>query len=440
MISFVSYPAGRHLLQQGESSFAILVMKGCEFIRMARLIGRQNCNSPEVLGFKLRRALSLILAFSLIALNFSALTSLQVSAQEPGGNARSEPSAQGEKNTETITGAQTSGASGGTDNSPSPATQPPEIPPGEIQPTETPSADPSGGNVPSADAASEQTIEMAQPEPAPSGQAPIPNADAMPNSTGTFGAVEIPGYSEAMGAAQNPGQSKANKQLIESLRDVFPINGNPLKDLFTPQPQFVTPQTLMNPQPSVPKAGEANPLKGLFTPQPQYITPQTLLNPEPNPPAGELNHFKGVFTAQPQYPTPQTLMNPHPLPRYYVKERMPDHFFEKDASGKQAQTDKVETPLGPSKSSDGSANPNNHPLRQAMLLMNSAHETDAIAIMDRLLAKYPGNFQARYVKAVALVRLRRFGDARDEYKTILQFSSDVALKKLAQEGMAKLAE
>ncbi len=75
-----------------------------------------------------------------------------------------------------------------------------------------------------------------------------------------------------------------------------------------------------------------------------------------------------------------------------------------------------------------------------MLLMNSAHETDAIAVMDRLLVQYPGNFQARYVKAVALVRLRRFGDAREEYKTILQFSSDVALKKLAQEGLAKLTE
>ena len=146
----------------------------------------------------------------------------------------------------------------------------------------------------------------------------IPNADAMTNTPGTFGSADIPGYSEAMKAASSPTQSKGNKQLIESLRDVFPVNGNPLKDLFTPQPQFVTPQTLMNPQPMAPKAGEANPLKGLFTPQPQYVTPQTLMNPEPNPPDGEINHLKGVFTAQPQFPTPQTLMNPHALPRYYV--------------------------------------------------------------------------------------------------------------------------
>lgn len=406
---------------------------------MARLIGRQNSNSAKAGTFGLRLdpfyvlSISLVSLVSLISL---AQTAPVASAQDSGANSQSEPAAQGEKDTENITGGQSSGTSSdSSENSPPAGTQPPEIAPGEAQPTEPPPADTSSGSAPAVDAP-----EMQQEDPAVSGQAPLPNADAIPNTTRTFGAVEIPGYSEAMGAAQNPAQSKGNKQLIESLRDVFPIHGNPLKDLFTPQPQFVTPQTLMNPQPSSPAFGEANPLKGLFTPQPQYVTPQTLLNPEPNPPAGELNHFKGVFTAQPQYPTPQTLMNPHPLPRYYVKERMPDHFFEKDTNGRKAQTDKVETPLGPSKSSDGSANPNNHPLRQAMLLMNSAHETDAIAAMDRLLVQYPGNFQARYVKAVALVRLRRFGDAREEYKTIMQFSSDVALRKLAQEGLAKLTE
>lgn len=292
--------------------------------------------------------------------------------------------------------------------------QPADIPPGEAQPTES---------------SSNSTDE---------GTAPLPNADAMSEPTRTFGPTEIPGYSEAMESAQNPAQAKGNKQLLESLRDVFPVNGNPLKDLFTPQPQYVTNQTLMNPQPTNPKPGESNPLKGLFTPQPQYMTPQTLINPEPTPPAGELNHFKGVFTAQPQYPTPQTMMNPHPLPRYYVKERMPDHFFVQQGQEKGAQQGKVETPLGPSKASENVAESKEHPLRKAMLLINSAHEDDAIGLMDRLLVQYPGNFQAHYVKAVALVRLRRYGDAREEYRKILQFSADPALKNLAQEGMTKL--
>ncbi|MCC7527706.1 MAG: hypothetical protein IT342_04235 [Candidatus Melainabacteria bacterium] len=385
---------------------------------MAKLIGQHKNNSTGA------QALSLM-----FALNLLSCPSLQTGAQDLGRNGQSEPTAQAEQSSESDP-----------ENSPTPEMLPQEDAPGQTQQAETPPVEASSSTEPESGAERPPQAEAPQSEPAASSPAPIPNADATAPPKRTFGAVEISGNSEAMGAAQNPAQSKVNKQLIESLRDVFPINGNPLKDLFTPQPQYVTPQTLMNPQPEAPRPGEANPLKGLFTPQPQYITPQTLINPEPNPPIGEMNHFKGVFTAQPQYITPQTIMNPHVLPRYYVKERLPDHFFESGASAKKAQTEQAETQLGPSKSSDYAGCPDNHPLRQAMLLMNSARETHALALIDRLLVQYPGNFQARYVKAVALVRLRRFGDARQEYMTILKFSFDVALKKLAQEGLAKLTE
>ena len=329
----------------------------------------------------------------------------------------------------------------GSSMSPVGETQPSEIPPGEGQATEPPSSD-SSPSLPQAPPPEVPSGAQSQDssEAVPDGQTPIPNADAIPKTTGTFGPADIPGYEEAMKAAGNPSQAKGNKQLIESLRDVFPINGNPLKDLFTPQPQFVTPQTLMNPQPKLPAAGEANPLKGLFTPQPQYVTPQTLMNPEPNPPSGEINHLKGVFTAQPQYPTAQTLMNPHALPRYYVKERLPDHFFQKASNANSVEVQKAETQLGPAKSTDANTAGSNHPLRQAMLLINSNREEDAVGLMDRVLVQTPGNFQAHYVRAVALVRLRRFAAAGEEYRTIMRFSPDLALRKMAQEGISKLSE
>lgn len=331
--------------------------------------------------------------------------------------------------------------SSGSSMEPAGETQPQEIPPGETNAAE-PSAADSSPPLPEAPPAETPSGASSQEsgEAAPSGQAPLPNEDSIPKTSGTFGPADIPGYVEAMNAAGNPSQAKGSKQLIESLREVFPINGNPLKDLFTPQPQFVTPQTLMNPQPKHPASGESNPLKGLFTPQPQYLTPQTLINPEPTPPSGEINHLKGVFTAQPQYPTPQTLMNPHALPRYYVKERLPDHFFEKTTKGKTADAQKGETQLGPAKTTDANTAGSNHPLRKAMLLINSNHEEDAIGLMDRLLVQMPGNYQAHYVRAVALVRLRRFADASEEYRTIMRFSPDLALRKLAQEGIARLSE
>lgn len=97
--------------------------------------------------------------------------------------------------------------------------------------------------------------------------------------------------------------------------------GNPLQDLFTPQPQYPTAQSQANPQPAAPTAGELNPLKGLFTPQPQYQTPQATRNPDGQPPDGEVNHFKGFFTPANQWATPQTVLNPDAVPRNLIPER-----------------------------------------------------------------------------------------------------------------------
>lgn len=81
--------------------------------------------------------------------------------------------------------------------------------------------------------------------------------------------------------------------------------GNPLTGLFTPQPQYQTPQTKMNDSPT--PAGETNPIGKLFT----YQNP----NPEA-PPAGTNNMLQGAFTAQPQFATPQSQVNPEPQAKF----------------------------------------------------------------------------------------------------------------------------
>ena len=205
----------------------------------------------------------------------------------------------------------------------------------------------------------------------------------------------------------------------------------------------------MNPQPAAPLAGEKNPLKGLFTAQPQYPTPQTLMNPHPTPDASDPNHLKGVFTAQPQFPTPQTLLNPHPMPRYYVKERLPNEFFEPVKSPATAFRENNPTNQNTAAAAAASnaalkertdaAAATSHALRQAVQMINAAHESDAIGLLDRVMVQAPSNYQAHYLKAVALVRMRRYGDARTIYKNILQsHGADPALKRLAEEGLSKL--
>lgn len=75
--------------------------------------------------------------------------------------------------------------------------------------------------------------------------------------------------------------------------------GNPLQNLFTPQPQYPTPQSVTNPQPSF-ASGDDRPVTRIFSVNNN--------NPE-KAPEGTNNMLQGVFTAQPQYITPQTLQN-----------------------------------------------------------------------------------------------------------------------------------
>ena len=50
----------------------------------------------------------------------------------------------------------------------------------------------------------------------------------------------------------------------------------------------------MNPQP-VPIPGQDNPMKAMFTPQPQYPTPQTIMNPQASEPPGQTNPLYGLL-------------------------------------------------------------------------------------------------------------------------------------------------
>lgn len=244
--------------------------------------------------------------------------------------------------------------------------------------------------------------------------------------------------------------------------------GNPLEGLFTPQPQYVTPQTLVNPQPLPPAAGDLNPLKGLFTPQPQFQTPQTLSNPNPAPLIGEPNHLKSVFTPPNQFATPQTLLNPDPVPRAFVPERQllwgtaaerdalikhhnlrnfgvedperklqlqqqqalqqrhhPNQTSTRQNSTSQAASDRAEEEI-----SD---------IRQALNMVHKGKLNESLKILDHTISKFPKDAQAYYLKATILVQMRRYPEATSAYRAVLQYSQSDQLSSLAKIGLTKLA-
>ncbi len=250
--------------------------------------------------------------------------------------------------------------------------------------------------------------------------------------------------------------------------------GNPLEGLFTPQPQYPKSHSLLNPEATPPPPGELNPLKGLFTPQPQYITPQTLRNPYGQPPDGEVNHLTGLFTPTNQWATPRTLLNPQSEPRHLIPERQ----FLWGQSEEQAALYRqhnlntyareqvvppkeqskpglgtTDTGSSATKKKDGAIakrpklfteshrsqeQQQSSPLNQAKFLIASSKYDLGLQLIDRILIEHPDDAQAHYLKAVALVKLRRYKDAATEYKTVLTLQPKDHLGNLARQGLKKL--
>jgi hypothetical protein len=83
--------------------------------------------------------------------------------------------------------------------------------------------------------------------------------------------------------------------------------GNPLSGLFTPQPQYPTPQSQANPQADVPDKYSANPIGGLFN-----VSAPKDANA---PPGGTNNMLQNLLTGQNPYQTPQAQQNQNPQPQ-----------------------------------------------------------------------------------------------------------------------------
>jgi len=255
---------------------------------------------------------------------------------------------------------------------------------------------------------------------------------------------------------------------------------NSLEGLFTGQRQFPTAQTLTNPQPAAPAAGEINPLRRLFTPPNQWSTPQTVLNPDSQPPDGEVNHLKGVFTPGNTFATPQTVLNPHATPRNLVPERqflwggddvrnslllqhaintygsatssqdMPGAGTTQQAAkppqsntkkGKAAPPPK--TPGTPAAQKQTLAIPpaasNEHsPLKMSLSLMRTGENEKSLQLLEQILREHPEDASAHYLKAVILVRMKQYKNAADQYNEVIRLNPGTQLSTYAREGLTKI--
>jgi hypothetical protein len=280
---------------------------------------------------------------------------------------------------------------------------------------------------------------------------------------------------------------------------------NPVQGLFTPQPQYPTAQTQMNPDPQPPTggAGGANPLGALFNmgaspnaPAATYSTPDT--------PKGE-NPLQGFFTGQPLFVTPQTLANPDPAPKMAgpygteapkentataengdknanpsgdgntakaedkdtgdkdktasdkdkaegkeAKDKTASEEKDKDKEAKGEDKDKEKTAAEgdkeKSKDKDKKAEKEDeqptpgayNALKEAIALINDGQPAQAVSLLAGITKQYPGHAQAHYLSAVALVTLRNYDRAADEYRAVIVLVPTSSLAQRAAEGLKKI--
>jgi hypothetical protein len=311
-----------------------------------------------------------------------------------------------------------------------------------------------------------------------------------------------PNSSRAQDADSSPAAGGADGSLSSEPRILDVNRGNPLEKLFTPPNQWSTPQTAINPQPPAPAPGELNALRNLYTPMRQWSTPQTLQNPQAQTPDGEVNHLKNVFTPPNQWSTPQTVLNPQAIPRSFIPERellwgtedqrdalllehrantlgsassppavpasgavfgqtqkLPAAQLKKTQttakgtskapdSTKTAGKDSTTAATAPSKngltvppppvSQAAGGEKEDSPLKMSLSLMRSGDNERSLQLLSQIVNRHPEDASARYLKAVALVRMKQYKAAAEEYNEVIRLSPGTRLSTYAREGLTKI--
>jgi hypothetical protein len=287
---------------------------------------------------------------------------------------------------------------------------------------------------------------------------------------------------------------------------------NPVQGLFTPQPQYPTAQSQANPDPTPPTggAGGANPLGALFNMGASPNAPAAAYN-APDTPKGE-NPLQGFFTGQPQFVTPQTLSNPDPTPKVpgpygteakentataengdktanpagdgntakeedktagdkdkaegkegKDKTASEEKDKDKEAKGedKDKEKDKDKEAKGEDKDKEKTAEDGDkekskdknkkaekeeelpppgayNALKEAIALINGGQPGQALSLLGGITKQYPGQAQAHYLSAVALVTLRNYDQAAEEYRAVIRLVPTTSLAQRAADGLKKI--
>jgi cytochrome c-type biogenesis protein CcmH/NrfG len=74
----------------------------------------------------------------------------------------------------------------------------------------------------------------------------------------------------------------------------------------------------------------------------------------------------------------------------------------------------------------------------SLSLMRSGDNERSLQLLNQIIGQHPADASARYLKAVALVRMKQYKAAAEEYNEVIRLSPGTRLSTYAREGLTKI--
>jgi tetratricopeptide (TPR) repeat protein len=127
-------------------------------------------------------------------------------------------------------------------------------------------------------------------------------------------------------------------------------------------------------------------------------------------------------------------------PSYLGRTKVTGQLSSKTKSGKTATYEFIDdhNKNSTQEPASQSSTPVFDPLRDVMFDINAKNYAGALTKVDNVLKQTPNHAKAHYIKAVTLVYLRQYTQARQEYESAIKYSPNTPLSKLAADGLKQL--
>jgi tetratricopeptide (TPR) repeat protein len=115
------------------------------------------------------------------------------------------------------------------------------------------------------------------------------------------------------------------------------------------------------------------------------------------------------------------------------KETAKEKQDSKNSDGKSSETAKKAPSSGPSSNAMS-------PVQEALFLIQAKKYQDSLSVLSPIIGKNSNNLDARYLMAISYVAMRKYPEAAEQYKKIIEIAPNSKQAALSVEGLRKIGQ